>query len=74
MWKTKNLTLTQEQKDRGVIFSSVLYCDNGTEPTLHEVMKDDPDKYEQIKLLKDVTFFKNMAKEFGWNVVEERRS
>lgn len=74
MWRTRYLSLTKEQKDRGVIFSSVLYCNNGTEPELHEVMKDDPDKYEKIKLLKDVTFFKNMAKDFGWNVVEERRS
>lgn len=73
MWRTKNMKLTDEQKKRGVVFSSVLIADNGTEPVLHEVMADDPDRNETIRRLKDVSFFKNMARECGWNVVEERR-
>ena len=74
MWETRNLKLTADQKKRGVVFSSVLYCDNGTEPCLHEVMADDPLREERIRNLKDVSFFKNMAAEEDWDVVEERRS
>jgi hypothetical protein len=45
--------LTQEQKARGVIFSSQL-LPNGV---LHEVMQDDKDIDEHIKRLKDDKFF-----------------
>lgn len=47
--------LTQEQKERGVIFSSVLK--GGSTETLHEVMSTDSDAQEQIRRLKDDKFF-----------------
>lgn len=45
--------LTQEQKDRGVIFSSQLQP-NGY---MHEVLGDDERAYEKIANLKDDSFF-----------------
>lgn len=73
MWKTRNLSLTKKQKERGVIFSSILYVNNGTEPVLHEVMQDDPGKEDLIANLKNVSFFRSMAKDLGLDVIEERR-
>lgn len=74
MFKTKYLKLTKEQKQRGVIYSSIIYCDNdGCEPVLYEVMRDDKDRWDKIERLKDVSFFKAMANDFGWNAIEERR-
>ena len=70
MWKKEVLPLTKDQKERGVIFSSALYADNGTDPEVQEVMLDDPRRDEKIRNLKDVSFFKGMAKDFGWSVVE----
>lgn len=74
-WKTKHLSLTKDQKERGVIYSSILIVTNNPscDRILHEVMADDPDRYEKIRNLKDVTFFKNMAMDFGWNVINEVR-
>lgn len=74
-WKTKYLSLTKDQKERGVIYSSILIVTNNPscDRTLHEVMADDPDRHEKIRNLKDVTFFKNMARDFGWNVINEVR-
>lgn len=69
MWETRQLELTDEQKMRGVVYSSILYADNGCEPVLHEVMADDPMRLEHIANLEDVEFFKNMARDFGWNVI-----
>lgn len=66
-WTKRNYKLTKEQKERGVIFSSHLknytIHDMGT---IHEVFENDPDKYEKIKRLKDVSFFKNMAQSEGY--------
>lgn len=74
-WKNDYLPLTEDQKERGVVYSSVLIVTNNPDlnRTLHEVMADDPRKDEKIKLLQDVTFFKNMAASCGWNVVNEIR-
>ena len=51
--------LTEEQKKRGVIFSSCLseYRYELIEDTIHEVLKDDDDSNEEIKRLKDDKFF-----------------
>lgn len=74
-WRTKHLNLTKDQKDRGVIYSSVLIVTNnpGCKSVLHEVMADDPDRHEKIRNLKDVSFFKTMARDFGYNVINEVR-
>lgn len=73
-WKTKNLRLTADQKKRGVIYSSQLIVLNAdTNKHLHEVFADDPDKWQKIENLRDVTFFKNMAKDLGWDVINEVR-
>jgi len=53
--KKKYLKLTLEQVKRDVIFSSQLMPDNS--PIIHEVLKDDDDKNEVIRLLKDDKFF-----------------
>lgn len=68
-WTKRNYKLTKEQKERGVIFSSQLVNYTiGDTGTLHEVFKDDKDKWETIERLKDVSFFRRMARDFGYNV------
>ena len=47
------LKLTVDQKNRGVIFSSILRPGN----TLHEVFDNDPKKHDKIKNLLDDKFF-----------------
>ena len=74
MWKTKHLKLTRDQRERGVIYSSVLYANNGCKPVLHEVKIYDPDRDRKIEHLKDVSFFKRMAEDCGWDVINEVRS
>lgn len=74
-FRTKNLPLTADQRERGIIYSSVLIVTNrpDVKRVLHEVHKDDPDKYEKIRNLKDVGFFKSMARDLGYNVINEVR-
>ena len=76
MFVTKHLNLTKEQKERGVIYSSQLIVTNNPKidsNIIHEVYKDDPDAERKIKALKDVSFFKYMAEEFGYDVINEVR-
>jgi len=54
--RKKYLKLTNEQKKRGVIFSSQLMPDN--EPIIHEVFEDDRNN-NKIDLLLDDKFFNN---------------
>jgi len=63
--------LTEEQKNNGVIFSSTLSNSTTEKPwdTVHEVMKDDEDKREVIKNLKDIKFFKGSP----WKYCIERK-
>ena len=76
MWKTKNLKLTADQKSRGVIYSSQLIVlgnvgvDNNI---IHEVLDSDPDKWQKIENLRDTSFFKNFARDLGWDVIHEVR-
>ena len=65
-WKKRNYKLTKDQRERGVIFSSQLniYTLNQI-GVLHEVFADQPDRYEVINNLKDVSFFKNWAQDAG---------
>ena len=52
-------SLTKDQRERGVIFSSTL-SKGKTElvgDTIHEVFATDPDKYATIERLKDDKFF-----------------
>lgn len=74
-WRTRRKPLTEDQKARGVIYSSELIVTNmpDIDSTLHEVFDDDPDKWRQISNLEDVSFFKGMARQFGWNVINEVR-
>jgi len=75
-WRKKNLSLTAEQRERGVVFSSAL-CRKGESErdTIHEVIPAENDDWRAtIERLKDVRFFKNMARDFGWDVVEIVRS
>ena len=75
MWKNKYLSLTKDQKERGVIYSSVLIVKNRPDisQTLHEVFGDDEDAHRKIENLKDTSFFKSMARDCGWDVVNEIR-
>lgn len=52
-------SLTKDQRERGVIFSSTLsrYTTELTTDTMHEVFADDADKYRKIENLKDDSFF-----------------
>lgn len=53
--------LTKEQKERGVIFASTLsrHTFECADDLTHEVFATDPDKYDQIRRLKDDKFFDN---------------
>ena len=73
-WRTRKLKLTDDQKERGVIYSSELIVTNAPcDRHCCEVFDNDPDKWRQIMNLEDVSFFKNFAKEMGWNVINEVR-
>ena len=63
--------LTADQKARGVIFSSTLskHTTEHAKDTIHEVFKDDPKKYEKIRNLKDIKFFKDSM----WDYCIERK-
>lgn len=75
MWKKKYLPLTVEQKERGVIFSSALVRENETESDrIHEVTGTMTDAEERIERLKNVSFFKAMARDMQWSVTEIIRS
>lgn len=77
-WKKINRKLTADQMDRGVVFSSQLvnYTLGDTEDTalVHEVIPGECNVTEKIRLLKDVSFFKRMARDMGYRVVEIVRS
>lgn len=65
-WIKRNYKLTKDQKARGVIFSSQLNNYTfGQIGEIHEVFATDEDKHEKIKRLKDVSFFKNIARSEG---------
>lgn len=70
MFKTVYRKLTKDQKERGIIYSSSLCKDGEPESkNIHEVSKHDQNKYDIIDNLKDVRFFRSMADDFNWNVV-----
>jgi len=61
--------LTEEQKTRGVIFSSTLST-NKVElmgDTVHEVLKDDEEPGHHIELLKNDKFFNNSP--YKYNII-----
>ncbi len=53
--RKRHLTLTSDQKQRGIIFSSVLLPSDN--PCIHEVHKDDEDGQAKIERLKNDKFF-----------------
>jgi hypothetical protein len=63
--------LTEEQKNRSVIFSSCLsrYRFETTEDTKHEVFSFDVDKHLKIARLKDDKFFN--SSHFKFNVIRQ---
>ena len=72
-WTKKRYPLTKDQRERGVVFSSALVrigFDEEESDTIHEVMGDSPQKDEEIELLKDVSFFKTLARDAKWRIVE----
>lgn len=74
-FRTKHLGLTEDQKKRGVIYSSVLIVTNkDIDSVLHEVYADDPRAAETIANLEDVSFFKHFAKIAGYDVINEVRT
>ena len=70
-FRTVKRNLTKEQKERGVIYSSVLVVTNktGFNEELKEVLATDVDRDRQIRLLKDVSWFKDFAREFDLDVI-----
>lgn len=66
------MPLTKDMKKRGVIFASSLEVTNRNdiEYRVHEVFDTDEDKEQIIANLKDVSFFKSMARDFGYQVIE----
>lgn len=75
-WKKKRLSLTKDQRERGVVFSSALVRAGEREAdTIHEVIPaENADWRETIRRLEDVRFFKGMARDMGWDVTEIVRS
>lgn len=71
-WKKHTMPLTKDMKKRGVIFASSLEVTNRNdiEYKVHEVFDTDEDKEQVIANLKDVSFFKSMAHDFGYQVIE----
>lgn len=71
-WKKHVMPLTKDMKKRGVIFASSLEVTNRNdiEYRVHEVFDTDEDKEQIIANLKDVSFFKSMARDFGYQVIE----
>lgn len=66
-WIKRNYKLTKEQKERGVIFSSQLMNHTTHDPgKIHEVYADQEDRWEVIERLKDIDFFKHMARDCGY--------
>lgn len=63
--------LSQEQKERGVIFSSCLsrYKFEEQDATIHEVKATDEDKEEKIRRLKDDSFFNDSH--FKYNIIRK---
>ena len=63
--------LTDEQKKRGVIFSSCLSVGRTEteEDTEHEVLNDDVDKWDTIARLKDDKFFN--SSHWNFNIIRE---
>ena len=74
-WHKVHVDLTEEQVARGVIFSSELKVVNHPEieRVRHEVLRSDPNRGQKMRNLHDVEFFKNMARAFGYKVIEEVR-
>ena len=70
-FRTVRRNLTKEQKERGVCYSSVLVVTNrsGFAQELKEVFATDADRDRKIRLLKDVSWFKDFAREFDLDVV-----
>ena len=76
-WYKRYYKLTKEQKARGVVFSSALEVPGWGKweaDVIHEVTRDTPEWRETIDRLKDVSFFKAMARDFGLTVYEIQRS
>ena len=63
--------LTEDQKARGIMFSSTL--SGGTVErsfdTMHEVHKDDPEKWEKIDRLRDDKFFNDNTCGWKYNII-----
>lgn len=76
-WIKRYYPLTKAQKERGVVYSSALEVPawGQWEPdVIHEVTRDTPEWRETIDRLKDVSFFRSMARDFGLTVYEIQRS
>lgn len=61
------LELTEDQKKRGIIFSSSLSEDRQEGEKIHEVLGDDPQRSAQINRLTEDSFFDNSP--FQYNVI-----
>ena len=61
--------LTQEQRERNVIFSSCLSVDKFEGNSIHEVLESDSDKWTKIERLKDDKFFN--ASHFKYNIIRD---
>lgn len=70
MLRTSFRKLTKEQRERGVIYSSsIVRTGEREQDHIHEVMRNDPNRWEKISNLKDVTFFRNMARAENWQAL-----
>lgn len=66
-------SLTADQRERGVVFSSALSrCKTElASDTIHEVFETDADKYSTIERLKDDSFFNGNPCGWKYNIIRE---
>ena len=60
--------LTKEQKEKGIIFTSLLSVGRTEGDTIHEVLETDKDKYTKIDRLKDDKFFNTSY--YNYNIIK----
>ncbi len=61
--------LTKEQRERGIVFSSCLSLCRYETGTIHEVKRDDPEREEKERRLKDDKFFN--GSQYKYNIIRQ---
>jgi len=65
--------LTEEQKEKGIIFSSCLSPNSYelSDSVIHEVKKNDEDKWKMIERLTNDKFFNHRNCPYNYNIIRQ---